>query len=189
MSSGVKLDGFGEFKKKLNEIPKNVQVKSLGIVTKLTKQWQEQAIKSAPVDQKTIRGGITARVETTGNLITGEVTSNAYHSRFMEFGTKGKKFVPSDLVSYESSLEYKKAGNYAEFIRSIYDWVKRKGLGATYNVSTKRKNRQTADEYSKIAEAVAWSIMRKGVNPHPFFFIHKAGIESELKSRLKEVLG
>ncbi len=189
MSSGVRLEGFDEFRERLTAYPKKVQRVSAAIVTDLALKWKQLAVQSAPVDQSKLRQGISSQVTSKeGNVISAEVFSPAFYSRFIEFGTKGKKVVPADLVSYEGSLEYKKSGNYAQFIEFIYAWVKRKGIGATYNVKTRRKNRQTQDEYKQIAEAIAYSIMKKGINPQPFFFIHKAGIEQELKARLKEVM-
>lgn len=186
MSNGVRLEGFDEFRNKLKSAPKQVQVKATGIVKDLAAKWQSLATKSAPVDQKALRDGITYNVDSKGDIVIGEVYSNAEYSPFVEWGTKGKRFVPSDLVGYAGSLQYKKTGNYEQFVRAIYDWVKRKGIGATYKISTRRKNKQSVDEIKKLAEAITWSISKKGINPHPFFFIHKANIEQELKARLKE---
>lgn len=139
MSNGVRLEGFDDFKRKL-QAGAGVPAKAHAIVTDLTYKWKELSIKSAPVNHGRLRSGISATISPiNATPIVGEVYSPALYSPYMEWGTITKVNVPSSLQSY--ALQFKGRG------------IRKRG----------------------------------GVNPRPFFFIHKDGIEAELKKRLKNL--
>jgi len=181
----VRTIGFNEFRTKLNNLPKNMEKVVGDHVRDAALDWEQRAKNAAPVDQGSVARGITSAK--TGPM-QATVYSNSQHSRFMEFGTKRRKKVPPELTSYESSLQYSKTGDYYDFLNSILDWVKRKGIGVTYSVATRRKNRQPKDEYLAIAQAIADSIIRNGVRPHPFFFKQKPLVEKELMEKVERYL-
>lgn len=185
MSNVIKLEGFDKFKNKVAQLQINTERFADAKVLDAAKKWEGLAKQAAPVDQSSLRRGI---VGAKTALMTAEVVSQASHSRFIEFGTKKKKFVPADLAGYESSLTYTKTGDYYDFLQAILAWVKRKGIGVTYNVATRRKNRQSRDEYLGIAQAIANSIMRNGVSPQPFFFQHKKVVERDLIKDVQDYL-
>lgn len=147
--------------------------------------WSQRAQHSVPVNYGSLKKGISSKM--TGEM-TGEVISASNYSRFVEWGTRKRKRVPAEFSAYESSLQYSKTGDYYDFLNSILDWVKKKGIGRTYNVKTRRKDRQSKDEFLAIAQAIANSIMRHGIYPHPFFFIHKEPIKKELFDKLEKMI-
>ena len=182
--ANVTIIGFKEFEKKVFNLNKEVRQDLSFIVASAGKAWKELAKKDSPRDYGVIARGI----EDKPNGLISEVSSNAAYSQFMEWGTKRRRKVPSDLSSYAASLTYTKTGDYYDFLNSILDWVKRKGIGVTYSVATRRKNRQSKDEYLAIAQAIADSISRHGVKPHPFFFKHRDVVYKDMMAKIKVYL-
>jgi len=133
MANEVRLEGFKEFKDKLNQLPKKVNGNLSAFVSDAGKKWVQLAKNSAPIDNGKLAGGITEK--TTG--LVSEVTVNAKYAQFIEWGTKRRKVVPPGLTAYANSLQYQKTGDYYDFLNAILDWVKRKGVGAT---SVRKKN-------------------------------------------------
>lgn len=182
----IKLSGFAEFNKKLNALPKSINSNAAAAVKDAGLQWVQLAKRAAPKDQGTIAGKIT----TLATATKSEVFSNAYHSRFLEFGTKKRKNVPAELVAYESSLGYQRIGDYYDFLNAILDWVKRKGISDVVNSYTGKKvgGKAAKDNQVVLAEAIAFSIIRHGIKPQPFFFKHSVEVEKLLKERLAKFL-
>lgn len=127
----------------------------------------------APSNMGDLRRGISAKVDTK---LKKQLTSRAPYSAYMEFGT-GKYAaqevakLPSEYKAYAAQFKGKGGGGtFKEFLNAMIIWVRRNKLGASYNISTKRKNRQSKDEIRQIAYMIAISILRKGVHAHPFMF-------------------
>lgn len=182
--ANVTIIGFKEFEKKVFNLDKEVKKDLSKYVAAAGKQWNELAQKDAPRDYGRIAQGIKDKPKG----LTTEVTSNAVYSQFMEWGTKRRRKVPSDLSSYAASLSYTRTGDYYDFLNAILDWVKRKGIGATYKVETRRKNRQSKDQFLAIAQAIANSIMKNGIYPHPYFFKHKDVVYKDMMAKVKVYL-
>jgi hypothetical protein len=181
----VNTIGFREFEVKLRNLDKNMLKKADGIVEDAALDWEQRAKLDAPKDQGALVGAISTQKIKDAHW---EVVSPLDYSGFVEWGTKSRRKVPSDLTSYAASIPYQKSGDYYDFLNAILDWVKRKGIGRTYNVQTRRKNRQSKDEYLDIAQAIANSIMRHGIYPHPYFFIQKPFVEKSLYGEMATML-
>ena len=188
MPNTVTLTGWKEFEDKMKSMPLKLTQEIGGEVYASVQYWRELAIKDVPVDQGFLKGLINANK--TGPL-TAEVTSGSQYSSFMEWGTKSKKKVPAELSSYASTLPYNKTGDYYDFLKAILEWVERKGIASRFSVKTKSKLKHTKADNERIvqaAEAIAFSIMKHGVNPHPFFFIQMPVVEAKLIERVKTIL-
>lgn len=188
MSNTVTLTGWKEFEDKCKGLPAVLTKEINSEVGAAAEYWQKLAINDSPIDQKFLRGLISAKI--TGNM-TAEVTSPSQYSSFMEWGTKSKKKIPAELSSYASTLTYNKTGDYYAFLKAILEWVERKGIASRFSVKTKSKLKHTKADNERIvqaAEAIAFSIMRHGVNPHPFFFIQMPVVEAKLIERVKTIL-
>lgn len=175
MANTVELKGFAEFDAKLKGAEAKILQRAAAVVKDSGLLWVRLAKRSAPKDQGRISGAISSI--STGT--TAEVVSPTKYSRFVEFGTKRKKQVPSELVAYEKSLGYEKSGDYYDFLNNILDWVKRKGIHGVVNSYT-GKTVKTKENLIVLAQAIANSIMRHGIKPQPFFFIHKPEVEKHL---------
>lgn len=163
MSSGVNVIGFKEFQDKLKRLPDNLISKTGLYVKEAASDWAGRAARSAPVDQGTLNKIGFDEV----NRTTWEVFSNAEYAPFVEWGTRSKKRVPAEFAAYANSIPYTKRQGAKEF---IFNWCKRQGIDKKYWYVIYR------------------SIMTKGTNPHPFFFIHKEPIRKILFAKLEALL-
>jgi len=117
------------------------------------------------------------------------VSANTFYAPYVEFGTK-RKFKPYPGTE-EFAAQYKglpKRGDWIDMLMSIYKWVQRKGIGATYSVKTRKKVRQTKDQKLQIAFAITMSILRNGVEAKPFFYKQIPIVRESLNKRIKSLL-
>ncbi len=126
-----------------------------------------QAKVNAPKNISTL----TQSIGFTGSNLSYLIRVGAKYGHIMEFGSKTFVKVPSELTSYAAQFKGQPSGgDFATLLASIKIWVKRKGIGVTYSVKTRRKKRQTKDELDSIAFLIAMTIAKKGVKPQPFLF-------------------
>lgn len=134
-----------------------------------------KAKKLAPVDMGGLRGSINPDVS---KPLSKSVSVNVFYAPFIEFGT-GKYAaayvgsLPPDWAAMALKFKGKKGGgDYFDFLNNILDWVKRTGLSTVVNSYTGKKvgGKAAKENLVVLAEAIAWSILRKGVKPHPFLF-------------------
>lgn len=119
------------------------------------------------------------------------VFADTFYAPFVEFGTKGK-YSPIPGTE-EIAAQYKgiKRGSFNEFLEAIKQWVKRKGIVATYSVKTRKRsksNKAEAERTEQAAWAIAMSILRNGISPKPFFFTQINPVKTQVRRRLEELL-
>jgi hypothetical protein len=166
----VKVTGLAglkaEFATLSSDLPKIVSSE----LQTMAQEWVLLAKKDSPADQATLRGGISFSQR---DKLVYDIFSNAFYSPFMEFGTKGKYQPIPGTEKIAAEFKGYKGGDFMEFLRNIVRWVKRKGITGTYSVKTRKRTgskiNQIAEDYSA-AWPIAMSILKNGVNPHPFFF-------------------
>ena len=180
MSTSITLSGFKEFQGKLQRLPKQLMEEVDGEVQYAAETWAGLAKRAAPKDVGFLAGQIDAKAVSVGNW---EVVSNAEYSAYVEWGTKSRAKVPADLQGYASQFKGKGRGDYYDFLKSILEWVERKGIASRFSVRTKKKLKATKADNDRIlaaAEAIAFAILRHGVKPHPYFFIQIPIVEKQL---------
>ena len=160
----VNLVGFAAFAAKLKDLPEKVKITADAYVQDAAKEWAQLAKRAAPKDNGQLSGNITNQPK--GEMMA-EVTSPVDYSAFVEWGTKTKVRIPAELQNYASQFKGTKGSGAKKF---IYAWCERKGIDPKFWFIIYR------------------SIMIKGINPHPFFFIHKPLIEQKLIGRLKKLI-
>lgn len=168
MAKGVSIDvrGLKELKKKLGKIPQNVSDEVDGVMALAANDYVNRAVADAPADQGILRNEISSYKEKD---LTYVVVSGAEWSAFIEFGTRSRVQVPSDLTTYAAQF---KGGSVSgrDAKQKIYDWCKRVG----------------------IPEEAWWSVfinvMTLGIHPHPFFFKHRQEVFKQLMQDLKPAL-
>lgn len=74
------------------------------------------------------------------------------YGAFQEFGTGARVQVPTELQDVASSLKGYSSGNFSDFLKSIEEWCQRKGID------------------KKAAWVIAVSILKRGLDPQPFFY-------------------
>lgn len=166
MPTIVTLTGWKEFETKLANMSKILQSKIGGEVEDAARTWAAGAKNDAPKDQGFLAELINS--EKTGPM-TAEAVSPAEYSAWLEWGTKTKVSVPSDLQAYAE--EFRGGGGGAGNAKQmIYAWMNRVGVPLQFQWPT------------------FISIITKGINPHPFFFIQRPIVEKQLTSRVQNIL-
>ena len=164
---GIQFKGIDQLQKKFTNIPLKLVEEIDGELESGAQQFVAESKRKAPINDGLLRQGIGFDKKKDMDYT---LFSAARYSAFVEFGTRSQVKIPPGLESVAAEFKNKKFGDYYDFLDKILDWVKKKGIGATYSVKTRRKNRQTKDQLAEVAQKIADSIMRKGIKPQPFFF-------------------
>lgn len=206
MPNAVTLSGWKEFDAKLQGLPRVLTDEINGEVKYAAEKWAELAKKDAPKDLGFLAGGISVGLplkNVNGELISSqwEVYSKSENSPYMEWGTKTRVNVPADLSAYALQFKGKGQGDYYDFLNAILDWVIRKGIANRYSIKTQKpikiniekpgKGKVAKSDYERLqqtAAAIAYSIMKYGVHPHPFFFIQMPIVSKDLFSNVDKIL-
>jgi HK97 gp10 family phage protein len=153
------IDSFGDDAKRMAVSITNVTAESI----------VADAKKKAPVNFGQLRlsiGKTNATIQSNRSLIF----SNAPYSAYVEFGTGAKVKIPAGFEKLASEFKGKKGGNFDNFLDSIRDWCKKKGI----------------DE--KLAYIIAVSILKKGLKPQPYFIpAYLLGVNSYAKKLTKSL--
>lgn len=166
----VKVTGMADLKAEFASMAKELPDIVSGELETMSQEWVKLAKTDAPADQGALRGSITYY---PAGPMKYEIVAQKFYAPFMEFGTKGKYQPIPGTESIAAEFKGYKGGDFMELLRMIVRWVKRKGITGTYSVKTRRRTgnkiNQFAEDYSA-AWPIAMSILKNGVNPHPFFF-------------------
>ncbi len=165
MPNRIELKGFKEFDQKLKNLPKDLQEEVGFEVSDAGKNWEGLAKRSAPKDQGKLAQQI--RSVDKGVMLT-EIVANVDYAAYVEWGTKTKVRVPSDIADYAAQFRGgRSSGNAKEM---IYAWMKRVGIPA------------------QAQYIVFISIIVTGIRPHPYFFIQRPIVEKELFANIRRIL-
>lgn len=187
MSRGVsiQLEGFDKTIGKIKKLYPNVVDEVDAEMAATANEFVNRAVSAAPVDTGFLKGQIT--FDRLGEM-NYEIVSGARYSPYVEFGTKSRVKIPAGLESYAAQFKGKGDGDYYDFLNAILDWVKAKGIGGNYKGSIEKLSNKKKDRLVEVAEAIAFSIIRHGVKPHPFFFPQLPIAQTELNKNLKGVV-
>ena len=166
----VTITGMAGLKAEFASMSKELPDIVSGELETMSQEWVKLAKTDAPADQGALRGSITYY---PAGPMKYEIVAQKFYAPFMEFGTKGKYTPIPGTEAIAAEFKGYKGGDFMELLRMIVRWVKRKGITGTYSVKTRRRTgnkvNQIAEDYSA-AWPIAMSILKNGVNPHPFFF-------------------
>lgn len=166
----VKVTGLAGLKAEFASMSKELPDIVSGELETMSQEWVKLAKTDAPADQGALRGAITYY---PAGPMKYEIVAQKFYAPFMEFGTKGKYQPIPGTEAIAAEFKGYKGGDFMELLRMIVRWVKRKGITGTYSVKTRKRSgnkiNQFAEDYSA-AWPIAMSILKNGVNPHPFFF-------------------
>lgn len=142
----------------------------------------------APVDQGQLKRSIGYERTKDGAMAQVKSTYGAY----IEFGTGGKVNIPKGFNDFAAQFRGKGGGgNLGDMLNDLAEWVRRKGLAGTYSVRTQRRTGKRAarsNEDLEVAYRIMYSILKKGINPQPFFIPAFLKEKPELFKRLKKLL-
>ena len=160
---------IGQLLNQINAFGGDAQRMAVSITNITAESIVADAKQRAPVNFGQLRQSIK-NTKATIQLNRSLIFSNAPYSPFVEFGTGAKVKVPAGFESLAAEFKGKKGGNFDEFLDNIRDWCKRKGI----------------DE--KLAYIIAVSILKKGINPQPFFIpAYLIGAANYLKKLTKSL--
>lgn len=179
---------LARFKQMSNTLKREVRAE----IQSGAKNFVQRAKRATPKDLGRLAGSISYFPIAP---LTYEVVAQNIYAPYVEFGTKSKAVIPPELQEYASQYKGGRGGDYYDFLNAILNWVKRKGIGferlketneARKRVGQKRITKR--DRLHDVAEAIAFSIIRHGIKPHPFFFIQIQPVRMELEQNIKAIV-
>jgi len=181
--------GLDSYLKRLETAKKTVQAEVSGEIGDAAFKFRDDAARTAVAnggDRGTLAKSISAQ---QNNLFNWTVAVGATYGAFVEFGTKGKARVPAGFEDVAARFKGFK-GNGGKLYDAIYQWVKRKGLTATYSVKTQRRTKSKGEDKrtQQIAFLIARSIYRYGITPKPFFYMQVTPVRNQLFERIKVIM-
>lgn len=182
----IQVEGLDKLKKKLGAIPENVKFETDALLSSVAKNYEERAVNDAPKFDLALTGSISSgRVAEMEH----EVVAPVFYAAYVEFGTKNRfKAIPGiDSSQFKGS----RGGTVTDLFTAILNWVKKKGIASRWSLKTHKPIKPTKNDIVNIQEtaaAIAISILRHGINPHPFFFKQLPIAQEEVKSEMKEVI-
>jgi len=182
--------GLDSYLKRLQTAKKTVQAEVSGEIGDAALKFRDDAARTAVAnggDRGTRAKSISAQ---QNNLFNWTVAVGATYGAFVEFGTKGKARVPAGFEDVAARFKGFK-GNGGKLYDAIYQWVKRKGLVATYKVKTQRRtkfNKSEEKRTQEVAFLIARSIYRYGITPKPFFYMQVTPVRNQLFERIKVIM-
>lgn len=187
MNFKVDISGLRELQSEIKALEPKIK-RQTGLILKRGGQlWVDGAKKDAPKDVGFLTGQITSK---NVDELKEEVVSGSSYSPYMEWGTKGNYRAIPGTESYAAEFKGRGTGDYYDFLNAILDWVKRKGLSNVTNSYTGKKvgGKAAKENLLVLAEAIAWSILHRGVKPHPFFFKQQPKVKIEVEKNLSVML-
>lgn len=185
----VNLVGFKQLETKLKNLPASLSKQIDAEIGDSVMEMEELAVRDAPVDQGILRSEISHKRESELNW---SLISQAFHSPFIEFGTKGNYTpIPGTEEIAAKFKGLKSEGGLDQFLLSLIDWVNRKNIAGTYSVKTKRRTGSKSQRFLEnydVAFRIMLSILKKGIKPHPFFFKQLNVVRPKLIARLESIL-
>lgn len=179
----------------LNEYLKAIDLTKKGLKTQVSNEIRaaamefEQLAKRNAANNGGDQGGLQRSIANRKvDDLKYEVFAGISYAPFIEFGTKKKVRVEPGFEDVAAQFKGAKGSGTLKLIDAIRAWVKRKGIGATYSVKTRRKNKQSAKQLDSIAFAIARSIYRNGISPKPFFYKNVAPVRTNLLTRIKAIV-
>jgi HK97 gp10 family phage protein len=189
MAFSISLSGMKELEGKLNNLTTSLKKDVNNEINASALTIQKEAKRLAPINFGKLRGSIAL---TRDGELTYTVAANASYAAYVEFGTGGKVSIPAGYESFASQFRGQKGGTYYDFLLAILDWIKKKGIVAgTYSIKTKRRLGNKAQKFNedvKLAESIAFSILKKGINPQPFLIPSFENEKPKLIQRLNNLL-
>lgn len=195
MRFNVQVKGIAALQKQIETASEKVKEVCTQEVQAAGQDWVAGAVRDAPVDQGALKGSISFKQSDThtsaGSLISVEIVAQKFYAPFVEFGTKGKYTPIPGTEEIAAQFKGYKGGDFMELLRMIVRWVRRKGLTGTYSVKTQRRTgnkiNQFAEDY-RAAWPIALSILKNGINPHPYFFKQGDTVWPQMVQRMQKAL-
>lgn len=194
MSLALKITGLDAKLKFFDKLPKELEV---GIGNEI-KAWAANTAADAARRAPKNEGFLRNSIKPSYTKLHGKVTVGADYGAYLEFGTR--KFaaqyvasLPQDWKTFAASFKGSGGGSFEELVMRITRWVKQKGIGHTFDVSTHRRvriGRQTAAQTDyATAYAIALKIVRYGIPAQPYLYPAVVENTKILVDNIKKITG
>jgi hypothetical protein len=184
----VSIKGLKDFKREIASASKEVKQIVSAEVQSAGAEFTSLARRDVPIDQAKLKSAIS--YYNVADLSVG-IVAQTFYAAFMEFGTKGKYRAIPGTEEIAASFKGYKGGDFMELLRSIAAWVKRKGIAGRYSVKTRKRVGNKSDRQKEDLSAawpIALSILKNGINPHPFFYKQTEIVWPKMISRIEKAL-
>lgn len=183
----IKVKGLEVVSRELKSLPAKLQAQVLGEIQLAAEEAKRNAVKEAPADTGKLRQSV---VVTKGEGVSSTVSVQTFYAPYMEFGTKKKARVPSELAAYAARFKGSRPSPTGlKLNEAIYAWVKRKGIGGKMTKSGRVSRSASSQAQQKMAALfIARKIYRDGVEPHPFFFKNVFAARDKLIQRIIQLV-
>ncbi len=201
----LKLNGIEALTQRLTVLTTDLKGEVKAEIGFAAEDLAARAKVDAPADQGFLRNSISTFGSEANEVISYDIVVQNEIAAFQEFGTGAKFMAEPGFETYAAQFQGQKGGGtFKDMIAAIVAWIGRKGIAGTYSTGVKKvkagyalggdvgkrrgsKINQLAENYS-IAYAIAISILRRGVTPHPFLFHNFAEVEKNLIKNVKNIL-
>lgn len=186
MAVTITINGAKELQAALRNLPKNLAKKADKVIESNVRDMVLNSKQDAPKDFGRLQGAIVAK---KNGEVDWSMVCQVDYAVYLEFGTKGN-YQPIPGVD-PSEFKSKGGGSGKGFYDSILAWVKRKGLGDSYDIKTRRRTDRGVDRQirqEQTAFAIYLSIMRHGIKPQPFFFKQGPRQEPRLNAAFQQLI-
>lgn len=184
----IQIKGIRELRRRVKVIPQNVANGVDAEMAASANDYANLAIEAAPRDEGILIQGISAN---RNALMDHEVVSASPYSPYVEFGTRRRVSVPSDLQDYAAQFKGNGGGTGEGFYDHILGWVKRKGIryDSAATVKTGKKKGQAKKlSFEQTAWIIYFFLLYQGVRPQPYFFQHREPIMKALMKKLEPTI-
>lgn len=189
-NASIRIEGAEGLQKFLANLPQEIAEEVDAVFEAGAMKVAQIAKQNAPKDEGIIANSISHK---QAALMKWEVVSPRKYAVFQEFGTKKYKQIPAGLEGVANSYVKGEGGTFADLLKNITAWVKRKGISGTYSVKTRRrtgsqKNGQRMIEDLEVAYPIALNIARNGLKPKPSFFPAFNQVKPEIIQQTKQAI-
>jgi HK97 gp10 family phage protein len=161
------LKGISEAINRLRAAAVNIEREIDAEIQAAMVKMEQTAVAKVPVDEGRLKGAVGW--EKTGRL-DYNLGAKMKYAAFVEFGSRLKVDVPSELRSWAAQFNLEKGQQGPGQMKAIFAWCKRKGIPP---------NR---------AYWIYRSLMNKGQAPHPFMWPAYLAGRGPLVERVKNVM-
>lgn len=184
----VEVKGFGNVRAQFVAATENVKVIVYEEMEGMAKEWVAGAKRDAPKD--TGNAGLTGAISYKPEReLFFEIVAQKFYAPFQEFGTKGKYQPIPGTENIAAQFKGYKGGSFSDMLKAIELWVARKGITGTFSIKTRKRTGGAdliAQQNRSAAWAIAMSILKNGVSPHPFFFKQQEIVWPKMVRRVKQ---
>lgn len=185
----ISVQGLNRLQGRIKAAPAKLRKEIGGELKESANRINGKQLRLLPVDEGGLKQGTVVK---HASDLEHELLSSKRYAPFMEFGTKSKAVIPPELQEF--AKQFNQSGpkmKFAEFLLIIVAWVRRKGIAGKYSVKTRKRlgGKATKEaEDTAAAYPIAVSILRKGVNPHPFFYAPYLEEKPKIIKQVKKIL-